>query len=188
MWKVGRLLFWACWTTQRAVSTSHEPQATSRRLNPHPGPPPREGALLNAKRVLQVPCQLRTKPTSYELQATSHEPPATCRPYRFPGRGRPTRPRSGVHAGSNAEDWVAVNGPTAGHELQATGCRPRATGHTPALPPPRERSFVGCETRAAGARLATDEIHEPRATSHRPQVSFLPPPPGEVAEGRRGGG
>ncbi len=37
MWEVGRLLSRTCWTTQYAVSTSHKPRATSRRLNPHPG-------------------------------------------------------------------------------------------------------------------------------------------------------
>ncbi len=43
MWEVGRLLSRTCWTTPCAVSTGHEPQATSRCLNPHPGPSLRRG-------------------------------------------------------------------------------------------------------------------------------------------------
>ncbi len=70
MWKVGRLLSRTCWTTQCAVSTSHEPQATSRRLNPHPGPPQWGGRFLLEQAMgrhaviiaYQLPCAVKRVP------------------------------------------------------------------------------------------------------------------------------
>ena len=59
------------------------------------------------------------------------------------------------------------------------------------LPSPRTAYYVLRTTYPQGGHtgppLRRDGAHhEPRATSYKPRASFLPPPPGEVAAGRRG--
>jgi len=113
---------------------------------------------------------------------TDHELQATGRFSRLPGRGRPDRPRSGVHAASDAEGWVAINEPTTSHKLQATGhppCHhtPQTTHHeligrTHRSAPTTRRST----TRSKGQKL--------QATSYRPQACFGPGPQPSLGMGK----
>ena len=117
-----------CWTL--AISTSYELRATSRFPNPHPGPPQRGGSL-RGRRPTTVVLLLGIKETRVLLgwpgpvkvfqQTTSHRPRATHRLSRFPGRGRPCRPRPGVHAGKTAQITSLLIRPP-----QATSYKPLA--------------------------------------------------------------
>jgi len=65
-------------------------------------------------------------------RATGHKPFAAL--FRFPGRGRLVRPRSGVHAVSNAEPGIMINDQlrATSYELQAIlSPSPRTTHHVP---------------------------------------------------------
>ena len=121
-------------------STSCRPQATSRFQKPPPRPSPkgRECCLMQA--------MSRRRSVGHELQPTSYWPQATRHFSRFPGRGRLAWPRSGVHAGREAEARLppiserregfqtlpymfgrmlkSGHGAYAGQKLQATGHHP----------------------------------------------------------------
>ena len=100
--------------------------------------------------------------TSHRLRAKGYKPRAAryMPPLSIP-RTRPANTAEiRVHAGSNAEDWVAVNGPTAGHELQAIRlpCLPQGKG---ALLDAKR------ELQALGWLRTKSTSHELQATGHR---------------------
>ena len=147
MWEVGRLLFWACWTTPCAVSTSHEPQATSRRLNPHPGPPPRGGSIVFSATKSWIngaawaPDPVRGMP---RLAGAKRPWPGTRLHLStdlipIPRTRRQRQARSRVRAAGNAEDTVPA-------KLMGN-YNPRATIHMPPLSIPRTRLALPAEIR-----------------------------------------
>jgi len=108
-----------------------------------------------------------------QLQATSYRPRAALP--RFPGRGWQGQPRPGVHAVSNAEPRVTING-----QLRATSYEPQAI----LLPSPRTtycaRRTTYLQGGHAGPPLRRKDVqHEPRATSYKPHATVSPFQPSE---------
>ncbi len=148
-----------------SISTGYKPRATCQFQKPPPRPSSKGREIyFVTNREPQASSRLETTNHKRRNVTTSHKLQATSWFSRFPGRGRPCRPRSGVHAARTAKTLstppcpprVTRCGPSRHlhHELRTTYQAPRS-GHTG---PPLRRDNTRHESRAATTG------HKPRAT------------------------
>ena len=173
-------------------SVGHLARATPK--TPTPALPEGEGVLSDTNCELRA--LYRRQTIIHELQTTSYELRATYRSFRFPGRGRTRRPRSGAHAGREAwirllSTWNVGEGfkpsptgkePEAGqntstsYDQQSTSYVPRTTDSlrtsyallAVSSPPPRTTHYAPRTYRADTRARPYIEIN--RATNHEPQL------------------
>ena len=94
------------------------------------------------------------KTASHSPQATGYKPLAAL--FRLPGRGRPARPRSGVHAARTAKTPPL---PSYHHELRAVGRPVTITMHHE---PRTTNPLADTQVRPYDKM----ELHEPQTASH----------------------